>query len=239
MTISEARQIERREMSKVWKSLGVIFCGVAVGVAATIATDSEAVAGGLAMYVLVGVAVMIYSLTRNWQEWETARTIIREYDRSSVRTRLGLTQGTNTAPVIEDERWAPVSTLLARVQTLAVSDARLVELVPRLEQRLRDLFVDVGTIADAIEADERLGEEPSARLVAIQEQKQAQIDALIGDLRELHVELAAREAHADDSLEQSLRDLLLRLEAEAELEGHADVADEERNAAAKRARLTQ
>ncbi|MFT5686139.1 MAG: hypothetical protein ACI8RZ_007095 [Myxococcota bacterium] len=125
-----------------------------------------------------------------------------------------------------DPRWDAAMVLLDRIAMLAQGDPGLQETARRTVTVLFVLYEDVVRLKTTLTADRVLdGEgEPSERyyrLVAIIRQREAQIETLLGGLRDLHIELNEQLgnllAEEPGMVHDRLQELMDRMEAEREI----------------------
>jgi len=121
-----------------------------------------------------------------------------------------------------DRRWDAAMVLLYRIERLAGGDENLRETIRRLVAVLFSLYEDIRGLDRTIAADKVLDGEGELseryhRLVAIRTQREAQIDALLNGLRDLHLEMNEQLAEHIGPLHDRLQELMDRLEADREV----------------------
>lgn len=125
-----------------------------------------------------------------------------------------------------DPRWDAAMVLLDRISSLSVGDPGMQETARRTVTVLFMLYEDVARLKATLPADRMLdGEgEPSDRyfrLLTIIRQREAQIEDLLGGLRDLHLEmneqLGQLIAEQPDSVQGRLQELMDRMEADREI----------------------
>ncbi|MDG1483650.1 MAG: hypothetical protein P8R54_28930 [Myxococcota bacterium] len=125
-----------------------------------------------------------------------------------------------------DPRWNAAMVLLERIAMLAENNPGLQETARRTVTVLFTLYEDVVRLKATLPADRLLdGEgEPSERyyrLVAIIRQREAQIETLLGGMRDLHIELNEQLgtllAEQPGTVHDRLQELMDRMEAEREI----------------------
>jgi hypothetical protein len=125
-----------------------------------------------------------------------------------------------------DPRWDAAMVLLDRLTTLSAGDPSLQETARRTATVLFVLYEDISRLQTTLPADRVLdGQgEPSDRyyrLLAILRQREAQIETLLGGLRDLHIEMNEQLGHLitaqPDSVHGRLQELMDRMEAEREI----------------------
>ena len=125
-----------------------------------------------------------------------------------------------------DPRWDAAMVLLDRIAALSAGDPALQETARRTVTMLFALYEDVERLKQTLPADRLLdGEgEPSDRyyrLVAVIRRREAQIESLLGGLRDLHIEINEQLgnliAEEPDSVHDRLQELMDRMEADREV----------------------
>jgi hypothetical protein len=125
-----------------------------------------------------------------------------------------------------DPRWDAAMVLLDRIAMLCQGDPGLQETARRTATVLFVLYEDIARLKETLPADRVLdGEgEPSERyyrLLAVIRQREAQIETLLGGLRDLHIEMNEQLgnllAEQPDSVHGRLQELMDRMEAEREI----------------------
>lgn len=125
-----------------------------------------------------------------------------------------------------DPRWDAAMILLERIAALSSGDPALQETARRTVTMLFALYEDVERLKRTLPADRVLdGEgEPSERyyrLVAVIRQREAQIESLLGGLRDLHVEINEQLSNfiieQPGSVHDRLQELMDRMEADREV----------------------
>ena len=128
-----------------------------------------------------------------------------------------------------DPRWDAAMVLLDRIASLSTGDAALQETARRTATVLFVLYEDIQRLHAILPADRILdGEgEPSERyyrFVAVIQQRQAQIESLLGGLRDLHIEMNEQLGHLlneqPDTVHDRLQELMDRMEADREITRH-------------------
>ena len=162
------------------------------------------------------------------QEYKDACRLIREYTRQKDQ------QAVEAAILADDQQPAepthPVHALAQRVRKLAAAEPRIPQLVDQVCARFDQLQAELGSLQQAMAAEETLGSGPNPRLERLSQvaqYKSAEQQALTDAIRDLHVELTEREGRNPDAICGQIDELLASLAAEAEvaqLTGQAPVA---------------
>lgn len=151
--------------------------------------------------------------------WKRAVDVLAVWDRRQLDRALG----PEAPPSPEDPRWPGVRTLLARCRALAGDDAHVLGVLGDVEVRLRGLLDDLATLTAAVDADRALGTDGpaaaarSARLERARSACAATTDQLLEAVRDLHAELAVRDA-TTAPLVARLETLVARVEADSEVD---------------------
>lgn len=202
-----------------------------------------ALVASMMIWILIHVVLMGRSST----EWQRARTVLQEWDRKTITTELAQAlRRPSPQEDLDDPRWQAVTTLLARIRELAGDDAHTVEVSEEVRTRLRGLIEDQATLRSAIEADRALGgdsdaaQQRTSRLEEALTKREGTANRLVEAIRDLHVELAVRDASADPIVDR-LEALLDQVEAEAEIAsvGSSDRDERARLAAAQRSTMSR
>lgn len=155
-------------------------------------------------------------------DWQRSHKTLEAWDNRQLASELDQHAGPVAAPEPEDPRWASVRTLVDRIRELAADDPHTVAVAQEVLAKLRGMTADLGVLRDAIEADAALGAETEAararaeRLQTALDRRSATADRLVEAIRDLHVELAVRDASSDPIVDR-LESLLAQVEAESEL----------------------
>ena len=162
-----------------------------------------------------------------WRTISVSRTLVREYERQQAQVQLA--DATKGAALEPDN---PLSALAERVQALAGTDERLLELVDTLIARLDRASRDVASLEAAVAAERQLTEDADdprvLRLSGVLQSRRSQTDAMVQALRDLHVELTIREDSDHGALFAEVNDLLASLSTETEVEQTGKSAEDER-----------
>ena len=229
---------QRQGVVTMLAGMGVIMTGILVG-AAFNAPDPVIItgAGGMIAWA-VGMSAW---MARHATGWKRAHDVITEWDRRQLVADLGELEPTRVEEP-DDPRWQNIRTLIARIRELAGDDSHVVEVAGDVEGKLRGLLEDQATLREAIEADAALGGDSEGararteRLRQALEARSATSDRLVEAIRDLHVELAVRDASTDPLVDR-LESLLSQVEAEAEVVSVG--SDSERAEKARLARARQ
>lgn len=125
-----------------------------------------------------------------------------------------------------DRRWDAAMVLLDRIDRLGAEDPALRETARRLVTVLFSLYEDIRALDRTIAADRILDGDPHSgsghseryyRLLAVRTRREAQIDALLNGLRDLHLEMNEQLADHIGPLQDRLQELMDRLEADREV----------------------
>ena len=151
----------------------------------------------------------VYWWFRQRRERKAARTVLARWRRLPA-----------------DPRWDAAMVLLDRLAALSSGDPSLQETARRTATVLFVLYEDISRLKATLPADRVLdGEgEPSDRyyrLLAVLRQREAQIETLLGGLRDLHIEMNEQLGHLineqPDSVHDRLQELMDRMEADREI----------------------
>ncbi len=176
---------------------------------------SFAVASTLDTFLLTVAGSMALMFARVWW-WFSQRHARRHARQVLARWRR----------VPADPRWDAAMVLLDRIAMLAENNPGLQETARRTVTVLFALYEDVIHLKATLPADRVLdGEgEPSDRyyrLVAVIRQREAQIETLLGGMRDLHIELNEQLgtllAEQPGTVHERLQELMDRMEAEREI----------------------
>ncbi|MEL6345656.1 MAG: hypothetical protein AAFV53_21280 [Myxococcota bacterium] len=120
-----------------------------------------------------------------------------------------------------DRRWDAAMILLERISRLGEHDPALQETARRVVSVLFSLYEDIRGLDRSIAADRVLDGEGELsdryhRLLAIRKRREAQIDALLNGLRDLHLEMNEQLAEQLGPLQDRLQELMDRLDADRE-----------------------
>lgn len=187
-----------------------VFMAAIVGAAAT--GVEPLIFSTIGIYA-AGAGAFAWRTTQNRSEVNRSKALVEAWESQSVLDQIAATD-----PIPDDPRWEALSNVLARVRQLGDDHAR--EVADTAEGRLKAWMRDLASLQEALEAEKALGGESprGERLLVAQQAKQAQFDRLVEGLRDLHVELAVREASSVDPLVDRIEDLLAVAEAETEVE---------------------
>ena len=206
--VLDQQRTRRRQAVGFWLALMPMTWGVWQ-------LTSLAVTSTLDTFLLTTLGAMALMFTRMWL-WHGQR-----HERRNIRQVLA-----RWRRVPSDPRWDAAMVLLDRIAMLAENNAGLQETARRTVTVLFALYEDVVRLKATLPADRVLdGEgEPSERyyrLVAIIRQREAQIETLLGGMRDLHIELNEQLgtllAEQPETVHDRLQELMDRMEAEREI----------------------
>ena len=241
-TVRQAQETVDGQQKAMMRMMGGVM---AIMIAVLVLAGVGAPDGGIISMIAIMMAWILGNIgmvSRSATEAARAQNILKEWDRQAIADELGTagvpvtTESAATEP--DDPRWQAVITLLGRIRELAGDDAHTIEVAEEVKTKLRGLIEDQATLVSAIEADRALGGDSesararSQRLENAMKARSATAERLVEAIRDLHVELAVRDASADPIVDR-LEALLDQVEAEAEV---ASVGSGERE---EKARMAQ
>lgn len=189
----------RAALDRVWRSAVVLTAVAMIGLLAMIgalAVDQSVIAVILLFAWPAGVVLAGMEAYRAKSAASSAEDLVREWEAARAREVIA---GTTTPQ--DDPRIEVAGRLLERIGE--TGQGRTSDLIPVLEHHLRHLAHDITLLAP--DAD--------PQVAAVRRDREAQLEALLRALRQLHAALVAGDRSLDDPLDQ------LRALAEVEVAG--------------------